>query len=247
MSIKTENKMDNRILDNYNNDTVVRGELAKSFMSNVFSYMTLALIISGVAAYAFGTIDSLTSLLHNADGSRSVLGWVVTFAPLGLVLLMGFRYQKFSFSGMLGIFILFSFLMGASLGYIFFYYSLGALTTTFLVTAGTFGAMAIIGYTTKTDLTKFGSILYMALIGLLIAMLVNFFMESSTMDFVISGIGVLIFTGLTAYDTQKLKHIGMSIDGRSEDGKKAVIMGALSLYLDFINLFLFLLRFLGRD
>lgn len=243
--------MENQIIDNYSDNSIQKGELAKTFMSNVFSYMTLALLISGVAAYLFGTSESLIQLMYKVEGgvaSKSVIGWIVTIAPLGLILLMGMRYQKFSFSGILGVFILFSFLMGASLGSIFLAYSTGTLATTFLVTAGTFGAMALIGYTTSTDLTKFGSLLYMALIGLIIAMVVNYFMQSSMMEFIISGIGVLIFTGLTAYDTQKLKHIGMQVDANSESGKKAVIMGALSLYLDFINLFLFLLRLLGgRD
>ena len=241
--------MSNKILDNYNDDFVAKGELAKSFMSNVFSYMTLALIISGVAAYLFGTSDSLIRLMYNLEtGGRSIIGWVIALAPLGLILLMGIKYEKFSFSGMLGVFVVFSFLMGASLGSVFIAYSTGTLATTFLVTAGTFGVMALIGYTTKTDLTKLGSILYMAVIGLIIAMVINWFMQSEMMDYVISGIGVLIFTGLTAYDTQKLKHIGMTVDAESEDGKKQVVMGALSLYLDFINLFLFLLRFLGgRD
>lgn len=241
--------MEDNILDQYKSGVINQGEMAKAFMSNVFSYMSLALIISGVAAYLFGTTESLIRLMYNLEtGGRSMIGWIVALAPLGLIFLMGIRYEKFSFSGMLGVFVVFAFLMGASLGSVFLAYSTGTLATTFLVTAGTFGVMAIIGYTTKTDLTKLGSLLYMALIGLIIAMLVNFFMQSSMMDYVISGIGVLIFTGLTAYDTQKLKHIGMSVDAESEDGKKQVVMGALSLYLDFINLFLFLLRFLGgRD
>ncbi len=241
--------MEDNILDQYKSGMIEKGEMAKSFMSNVFSYMSLALIISGLAAYLFGTSESLIRLMYNLEtGGRSVIGWIIALAPWGLVFLMGIRYEKFSFSGMLGVFVVFAFLMGASLGSIFIVYSTSTLATTFLVTAGTFGVMALLGYTTKTDLTKLGSILYMALIGLIIAMVVNYFMQSSMMDYVISGIGVLIFTGLTAYDTQKLKHIGMSVDAQSEDGKKQVVMGALSLYLDFINLFLFLLRLLGsRD
>ena len=241
--------MEENVLDQYKSSSVQRGEMAKTFMSNVFTYMTLALAISGAAAYLFGTSEALIELMYNLEtGGRSIIGWIVMLAPLGLVLLMGFRYQKFSFSGMLGTFIIFAFLMGASLGSIFLMYSMSTLATTFLVTAGTFGVMALVGYTTNTDLTKLGSILSMALIGLIIAMVVNMFLQSGPMDYVISGIGVLIFTGLTAYDTQKLKQIGSQIDGQSEDGKKQVVMGALSLYLDFINLFLFLLRFLGgRD
>lgn len=240
--------MENNILDNFKTSSVEQGSMAKTFMSNVFIYMAMALAISGVAAYLFATTESLLRLLYNPEGGMSIFGWVVMLAPLGLVLLMGFRFQKLSYSSLLGIFILYSVLTGASLSYIFLIYSMGSIATTFLISSGTFAIMAIVGYTTNTDLTKLGSILYMALIGLIIASLVNMFLGSSMMDYVISGIGVLLFTGLTAYDTQKLKHIGMSVDGQSEDGKKQVVMGALSLYLDFINLFLFMLRFLGsRD
>jgi len=237
--------MRNQIIDNQDNQGYIQGTLAKTFMSNVFSYMFVALAISGITAYVFGTSDSLINMLFTESG-MSILGWVIMLAPLGLVFLMSAKFQKFSFSTLLGVFVLYSVLTGMSLGFIFIIYSIGSIAITFLVTAGTFGVMAILGYTTSTDLTKFGSILRMAVIGLIIAMLVNMFMGSQTMDYVISGIGVLIFTGLTAYDTQKLKNIGMQIDANSEDGKKASIMGALSLYLDFINLFLFLLRFLGN-
>ena len=147
---------------------------------------------------------------------------------------------------MLTAMIAFSLLMGISLSSIFAVYTAGSITTTFLITSATFGIMAVLGYTTSTDLTKFGSILMMGLIGIIIAMVVNWFMQSSTLDYIISGLGVLIFTGLTAYDMQKLKRIGMQVDSTSDEGNKYALMGALTLYLDFINLFLFLLRFLGN-
>lgn len=147
---------------------------------------------------------------------------------------------------MLTIFVIYSVLMGMSLSFIFLAYTASTIYTTFFITAGTFGLMAFLGYTTSTDLTKMGSILYMALIGLVLAMVVNWFMNSAAMDYVISGIGVLIFTGLTAYDMQKIKHMGMVTDSKSEEGTKLALMGALNLYLDFVNLFLFLLRFLGN-
>ncbi len=241
-----------QIIDDYNNDKVVEGTLAKTFMSNVFSFMFLALAVSGITAYAFATIESLSSILYNIDEagymSMSIVGWIVAIAPIALVFLMGMRFQKMSFSGMLGVFILYSFLTGASLSIIFFMYTTGSIATTFLISAGTFGIMAIVGYTTSTDLTKLGSILKMAVIGLIIAMVVNIFLGSELIDYIISGIGVLVFTGLTAYDTQKLKNIGSSVDSNTDEGKKMAVYGALSLYLDFINLFLFLLRFLGsRD
>lgn len=223
------------------------GTLAKNFVSNVMTYMASALAISGVMAYWFGTNTALLSLLYNEAGTgMSMLGWIVMLAPLGMVLLLGFGYQRMSSPMMLTVFIGFSLLMGISLSSIFAVYTASSISTTFFITAGTFAVMAFLGYTTSTDLSKMGSILMMALIGLIIAMVVNWFMQSAAMDYVISGIGVLVFTGLTAYDMQKIKQIGMQTDAKSEEGNKMAIMGALSLYLDFVNLFLFLLRFLGN-
>jgi len=238
--------MRNEIIDNPYNTRVESAELSKTFMSKVFSWMFVALGLSGVAAYLFGTTPSLLSYLINFEtGGMTVLGWIVMFAPLGLVMLMSFRVQKMSYSSLFMTFVIYSVITGISLSFIFLAYTMSSIAVTFFVTAGTFGVMALLGYTTSTDLTKFGAILTMALVGLLIAIVVNMFLGSSTMDYVISGLGVLIFTGLTAYDTQKLKNIGMTMDSESEVGKKSAVMGALSLYLDFINLFLFLLRFLG--
>lgn len=223
------------------------GTLAKNFVSNVMTYMASALAISGVMAYWFGTNTALLSLLYNEAGTgMSMLGWIVMLAPLGMVLLLGFGYQRMSSPMMLTVFIGFSLLMGISLSSIFVVYTAASISTTFFITAGTFAVMAFLGYTTTTDLSKMGSILMMALIGLIIAMVVNWFMKSAAMDYIISGIGVLVFTGLTAYDMQKIKQIGMQTDAKSEEGNKMAIMGALSLYLDFVNLFLFMLRFLGN-
>jgi FtsH-binding integral membrane protein len=223
------------------------GALAKNFVSNVMTYMTAALAITGVMAYWFGTNDELMRLLFNAEGTgRSLFGWIAMLGPLGLVLLMGFRFQKMSSTGMLTTMIVFSLLMGISLSSIFVVYSASSITMTFFITSATFGIMAVLGYTTKTDLTKFGSIMMMGLIGIIIAMVVNWFMQSAALDYIISAVGVLIFTGLTAYDMQKLKQIGMQVDAGTDEGNKFALMGALTLYLDFINLFLFLLRFLGN-
>jgi FtsH-binding integral membrane protein len=227
---------------------VETGSLAKNFVSNVMTYMASALAISGVMAYWFGTTPELLSYLFTATGSMSVLGWAAMLAPFGLVLLMGFGFQKLSSTAMLSIFVIYSLLMGISLSFIFLAFTASTIYSTFFITAATFGIMAFLGYTTSTDLTKMGSILYMALIGLIIAMVVNWFMNSAALDYIISGIGVLVFTGLTAYDMQKIKRIGMQVDVQSEEGNKLALMGALNLYLDFVNLFLFLLRFLGgRD
>jgi len=222
------------------------GTVAKDFVSNVMTYMAGALVISGVMAWWFGSSEVLMSYLINPTGGMSILGWIVMLAPFGLVLLMGFGYKKLNSATMLSVFMLYAVLMGISLSFIFLMYTSGTIFTTFFITAATFGTMAVLGYTTSTDLTKMGSFLYMALIGLIIAMVVNWFMASSVLDYLISAIGVLIFTGLTAYDMQKIKQIGMQVDARSEEGTKLALMGALNLYLDFVNLFLFMLRFLGN-
>ena len=219
--------------------------VAKTFHSGVFMWMFLALGITAATAYLVATTDTLLDLLRNENG-MTILGWVVLFAPLGLVLLMSARFQKMSASTMVLLFVLYSLLMGASLSFVFSVYSDASIATTFVITSGMFGVMAVVGYTTKTDLTKFGSIMFMGLIGIIIASVVNMFLRSGTMDYIISFIGVLVFTGLTAYDVQKLKRIGAGIGQESEAARKLTIMGALTLYLDFINLFLFLLRFFGN-
>jgi FtsH-binding integral membrane protein len=225
--------------------------VAKTFMANVFLWMTLALAITAVTAFWFAAsperIGSLVNISEGRTTGLSLLGWIVTLAPLGFVLLMSLGFQRLSPAIMTLLFIAFAVLMGMSLSFVLLVYTGASVFKTFAVTSAMFGVMAVLGYTTKTDLTKFGSILMMALFGMIIAMLVNMFMHSSTMEYIISLAGVLIFTGLTAYDVQKLKRIGAGIGAGAGDAniRKMSIMGALTLYLDFINLFLFLLRFLG--
>ncbi len=216
----------------------------KSFMSSVFTYMTGALTITGLVSWYIGTDPSLLAYLISETGF-TMLGWVVLLAPLLLVFAIGGMFQKLTSQSLLGLFVVYSALMGASLSFIFVVYTMSSIASVFFITAATFGVMALLGYTTKTDLTGFGSILRMALIGIIIAMVVNFFMQSAMMHYVISILGVLIFTGLTAYDTQKLKRIGMGVEYGSEEASKLAMMGALTLYLDFVNLFLFMLRLFG--
>jgi len=215
------------------------GAITQTFLSNVFSYMASALAITGIIAYWFGTDMELVGMLFSqtVDGGMKMnfFGYIVIFAPLGFVLLMSLGFQKLSSMAMVILFIIYSAII----------YTSSSIFMTFFITAGTFGIMAFVGYTTKTDLTKFGSILMMGLIGIIIASVVNMFMGSETMDYIISILGVLIFTGLTAYDVQKLKRIGSGVEFGTEETNKLAVMGALTLYLDFINLFLFLLRFLG--
>lgn len=218
----------------------------KSFLSGVFSWMGIALAISAVTAYVFGTDMSYMSYLINTEsGGLSGLGYVVMFAPLGMVLLMGMGFNKMSAAVMTGVFLLYSVIMGISLSFIFLAYAQSVIYQVFFISAAMFGTMAVVGYTTKTDLTKLGSLLFMALIGIIIASLVNMFMKSDGLGYAISFIAVIVFTGLTAYDVQKLKNLGSTVEGGTEATAKLSILGALTLYLDFINLFLALLRIFG--
>ena len=217
----------------------------KTFMANVFSWMFLALIITSVAAWWFANDLSLLRLLITEEGKMSMLGWVVMLAPIGFVLLMSFAFNKLSYTTLIILFITYAALVGISLSFVLLAYTLSSVFLTFAITAGMFGTMAVVGYTTKTDLTSFGKILMMALVGVIIATVVNMFMHSSALNYIISYVGVAVFTGLTAYDVQKLKLIGQGTTYGDENTKKLSIMGALTLYLDFINLFLMLLRLFG--
>jgi FtsH-binding integral membrane protein len=229
--------------NNYNDQTinVDSSAVSRSFVANVFSYMTLALVITGVAAYWFAASGNLLALLQGS----SILMWVIMLAPIGMVLIMSFAFNRLSYAALMGLFLAYSLVNGISLSVIFLIYSSAAISKVFFITAGLFATMAIVGYTTKTDLTKLGSILMMAVLGIVIASLVNYFMKSAAFDYLISCVGVLVFTGLVAYDTQKVKRIGAGVEYGTATAGKLALMGALSLYLDFINLFLFLLRVFG--
>ncbi|HRE74178.1 MAG: Bax inhibitor-1/YccA family protein [Flavobacteriales bacterium] len=223
------------------------GVIPRTFVANVFSYMLAALAITGVVAYAIGSnLELFVRLFISETGRPNPLFWIVSFAPLGLVLLMNFAFNRLSAPVLLGVFILYAGMMGLSLSSIFIMYTTGSIAAVFFITAGTFGVMAFLGYTTKTDLTKFGSILMMGLIGIIIASIVNIFMQSSGLEWLISIIGVLVFTGLTAYDMQKIKEMGEQVGSGHELASKMAIMAGLTLYLDFINLFIMLLRLLGN-
>jgi FtsH-binding integral membrane protein len=216
------------------------------FIANVFIWMVLGLLITGATAYYFATSGAIEMMFNLETGSMNLLGWVITLSPLAFILVMNFGLNRLSKEALWLLFLAFSAVMGMSLSYIFLIYTQGSIASVFLITSLTFAVMAVVGYTTQTDLTRFGSLLMMALVGLIIASVVNIFMESTMMEFVISAVGVLIFTGLIAYDTQKLKRIGSGVEYGSAEASKLAILGATSLYLDFINLFLHLLRLLGR-
>lgn len=239
-------------MENYRNTNVDQFQMTeaktRTLLTSAFGWMFLALTISAVCSMVFGLNPELMLPLFNVDGEvvrgLSILGWVVMFAPLGFVLAMSLGWQRFSFPVLLILFILYSAVNGVSLSFIFMAYSLGTIGKVFISTAALFGVMAVLGATTKTDLTKMASFLMMALFGMIIASLINFFTHSSTMDYLISFVGVVVFTGLTAYDVQKIKNLEGEHQG--EGRLKIGLMGALNLYLDFINLFLMLLRLFGR-
>lgn len=237
--------------ENYNQQMMSQ-EMTRSFVSNVFLWMFAALGLTAAAAYLFGTSENLISMLITVTPEgytkTSILGWIVMLAPLAIVITMSARIHKMSVQNTVLLYVIYSILMGMSLSYIFLIYTTASIFKTFLIAAGMFGVMAVVGYTTKTDLTKFGSFLFMALIGIIIASLVNFFMHSARLDYIISIAGVLIFTGLTAFDVQKIKQIGNAGINDGDLMAKITIHAALTLYLDFLNLFLYLLRFFGsRD
>ncbi len=231
-------------------ETHVIDEGLRAYMLKVYNYMGSALLVTGIVAlltfkYAVLSLSPLQFTPLGDSLYSSGLAWVVMLAPLGVVIYMSFGIRKMSAAKAQTVFWIFAALMGLSLSSIFVIYTETSITRVFFITAGTFGAMSIYGYTTKRDLTKLGSFLMMGLFGIIIASLVNIFMKSSMMYFVISIIGVLVFVGLTAYDTQKIKNMYLVSDSGELMGKKAV-MGALTLYLDFINLFIMLLRLFGQ-
>lgn len=227
-------------------DSQVTRHSASEFLRQVFAVMTLGLAITGMSAWFFGQqllAGKMTFLL------TSPINWIVMLAPLGFVLALSFGIHKMRFQTANLVFALYSAVNGISLSFIFLVYTQALIAKVFFITAATFGTMALIGYTTKVDLSRYRSILYMGLIGLLIAMVVNMFLGSSQLDYILSLVGVALFCGLTAYDMQKLTEMGETADMALESTRKWTIIGALALYLDFINLFLFLLRIFsgGRD
>lgn len=244
--------MSNYDQNQYSDYTVVDSQtgtrsLSKTFMAKVFTWMFVALSVSAFMAYLFANNLQLMSLLVTETG-LSMLGYIVMFAPLGFVLLMSFGYNRLSAPALTAIFLLYAAINGISFSFILLAYTAGSVIGCFAAAAGMFGVMAILGYTTDQDLTKFGRILMMGVIGILIASVINWFLGSSGLEYLISIVGVAVFTGLTAYDVQKLKHIGMGIEREgvpAVDTKKVAIFGALNLYLDFVMIFLFLLRLFG--
>ncbi len=215
-----------------------------SFITKVYSWMSLGLLITAFTAYVVAATPSLMYMVY----SNKIVFYMLLFAPLGVVWFLSARIHKMSATTAILAFVFYAIINGLTLSFIFLIYSIGSIAATFFVTAGTFGAMSAYGYFTKQDLTKFGNLLKMALIGLIIATVVNLFWANSVLYWISTYAGILIFIGLTAYDTQKIKEMYVVAEQGVEVEQKASIMGALSLYLDFINLFLYLLRIFGsRD
>ena len=233
-------------------DQAAIDEGLRAYMLKVYNYMTTGLVLTGFIAYFFGKasveayvpggviLTPVGNMLFNSG-----LSFVIMLAPLGFVFYLSARINKMSAASAQITFWLFASIMGLSLASIFVQFTHSSIARVFFITAGTFGAMSLYGYTTKRDLTKLGGFLFMGLIGVIIASIVNYFFPSGMMAFVISVIGVLVFVGLTAYDTQNIKN--MYYGGDSEEiGSKKALMGALKLYLDFINLFILLLQLFGQ-
>jgi uncharacterized protein len=227
----------------------------RAHMVRVYNYMASGLALSGIVAFALFNVESLQNIFFQMGRLPSgtvipvglnVLGWVAIFAPLGLLLLVSFRAAKMSLGSIQAVYWAVTALMGVSLSLLLFRYTGASVARTFFVTAAAFGALSLYGYTTKRDLTAFGKFLFMGVIGLILAGLVNMIWPSGTMTFIISAAGVLIFSGLIAYDTQKIKEQYSDAWG-TDAVEKIAVFGALSLYLDFVNLFQFLMAFMGQE
>ncbi len=222
----------------------------RSHMLGIYNYMGGALALTGVIALLAVQSGTFLSAMYIMEGSSITgmkpLAWIIMLAPLGIAIWLGFTLNKMSFAAAQAGFWGFAAIMGLSLTTIFLTYTGSSIARVFFITAATFSAMSIYGYTTQRDLSKLGSFLIMGVIGLIIASLVNIFLQSSALQFGLSIIGVIVFTALTAYDTQKLKELYYQMTSQNDAMSKAVIMGALTLYLDFINIFTSMMRLLGE-
>lgn len=214
-----------------------------ALMRKVYLWMTLALVITGFTAFGIASNPGIAYAIV----TNRLLFWGLVIAEFGLVIGISGAINKLSAVTATLLFVLYSIVNGATLSVIFMAYTMSSIASVFFITAGLFGVMAFIGYTTKTDLTSIGKILFMALIGIILATIVNLFVGSSMLNMIVSYIGVVIFTGLTAYDSQKIKNMLYNADSMDEGMQKIALLGSLTLYLDFINLFLMLLRIFGGN
>ena len=229
-------------MENYSTTKVVNASAVSTLFKSVYLQMAAALSVTGLVAYYLSqSIDFWTFMAENVS-----LIWVILFAQLGLVMWISARIMSMSMSTATILFIIYSAMMGVTMSSIFMLYTAESIAYVFFITAGMFLVMSVIGYVTRMDLSKVGSVLFMALIGIIIASVVNIFLGSEMLYWIISYVGVVVFTGLTAYDTQKIKHMLVEYGTADDLGHRFALLGALTLYLDFINLFLFLLRIFGN-
>lgn len=217
----------------------------RSYMLSIYNYMASGVLLTGIVALLVYSTPALFAVFFNQVGSPTILGWVAMLSPLAIILGMNFGLNRMSESTLKGLFWGFAALMGVSMSTIFARYTGASIAQTFFVTAASFGALSLFGYTTKKDLSAMGRFLFMGLIGIVIATIANIFIGSSSLQLAVNILGVLIFAGLTAYDTQRLREMYYQVQG-SDFAGKAAVMGALTLYLNFINLFQFLLSFMGN-
>jgi len=217
----------------------------RAHMLSVYNYMASAVLLTGIVSLLFAKSDAVLALVDWQSGRPSMLGWVAMLAPLGVVMWMSFGINRISTGTAQILYWAYAVLVGISLSTIFLLYTEGSIALTFFATAGAFAGLSLFGYTTKRDLSGMGTFLIMGVVGIIVASVVNLFLQSGTFSLAIAAVGVLIFAGLTAYDTQKIKSLYFVVAGNGEAMAKSAVMGALQLYLDFINMFLFLLRFMG--
>jgi uncharacterized protein len=252
--------MANQTFNTFGNGRVISDQATydaglRAHMIRVYNYMASGLALSGIVAFLIYNYEPVRNVFFQMGMTRggniipvglNAMGWVAVIAPFGLLLLMGFRAAQMSLGAVQGVYWAVTGLMGVSLSLVLFQYTGASVARTFFITAASFGALSLYGYTTKRDLTAMGKFLFMGLIGIVLASLVNIFLGSSGLSFIISIVGVLVFSGLIAYDTQKIKEQYDDAYG-TEAAEKLAVFGALSLYLDFVNLFQFLMSFLGQN
>jgi hypothetical protein len=218
----------------------------RSYMLSVYNYMASGVLLTGIVALLFANSSLINYIVDPATGRATLFFWVALFAPLGLVMWLSYGINRMSARTAQMIFWGYAALIGVQFSSLFLVYTGASIAQAFFATSAAFLGLSLYGYTTKRDLSAFGTFLIMGVVGLFVAMLLNFFLKSPALNLAISAIGVLIFAGLTAYDTQKIKSIYFSVAGHGEAMAKTAVMGALNLYIDFINMFLFLLRFMGN-
>jgi len=226
--------------------SVTRDAGLRSYMLSVYNYMASGVLLTGIVALGFANSSLINLIVNPATGQATALFWIALFAPLGLVFALGFGINRMSASTAQALFWIYAALVGVQFSSLFLVYTGVSIAQTFFAVAASFLGLSLYGYTTKRDLSGMRSFLVMGVVGIFVALLINMFLRSPTFDLAISAIGVLIFAGLVAYDTQKIKSLYFVVAGHGEAMAKTAIIGALNLYIDFINMFLFLLRLFGN-